>query len=245
MRGCWVLGPFKWREHYILGCLGRTILFFIFVKALKWRLQGIDSHVLEGIPNHLGQTCQGAGSNWFCDLCRLIWDFLVAQLVKNPPAMWETWVRSLGWEDPLEKRMVTHSRILAWRNSWTVQSMESQRAEHDWATICPRTYRKSQEIGGVVQWTTLGWSMCVEPLPASTPQSLLQLGGVGGAFLLSKASWEGLWEDLRENDMCHSQLQRHSGLVCDPPLWNLKGFKKLLEVVLAAEEGTVQLYLCW
>ena len=39
---------------------------------------------------------------------------LVAQLVKNPPAMWETWVRSLGWEDSLEKGMATHSIILAW-----------------------------------------------------------------------------------------------------------------------------------
>ena len=40
---------------------------------------------------------------------------LVAQLVKNLPAAWETWVRSLGWEDPLEKGMTTHSSILAWR----------------------------------------------------------------------------------------------------------------------------------
>ena len=38
----------------------------------------------------------------------------VAQLVKNPPAMWETWVRSLAWEDPLEKGKATHSSILAW-----------------------------------------------------------------------------------------------------------------------------------
>ena len=37
------------------------------------------------------------------------------QMVKNLPAMWETWVRSLGWEDPLEKEMATHSSILAWR----------------------------------------------------------------------------------------------------------------------------------
>ena len=43
------------------------------------------------------------------------WDSLVAQLVKNTPAMWETWVRSLAWEDPLEKGMATHSSILAWR----------------------------------------------------------------------------------------------------------------------------------
>ena len=41
---------------------------------------------------------------------------LVVQLVKNPPAMWETWVLSLGWEDPLEKGKVTHSSILAWSN---------------------------------------------------------------------------------------------------------------------------------
>ena len=41
--------------------------------------------------------------------------FLVAQTVKNPPAMWENWVRSLGWEDPLEEGMATHSSILAWR----------------------------------------------------------------------------------------------------------------------------------
>ena len=40
---------------------------------------------------------------------------LVAQMVKNPPAMWETWVQSLGWEDPLEEDMATHSSILAWR----------------------------------------------------------------------------------------------------------------------------------
>ena len=61
---------------------------------------------------------------------------LVAQLVKNPPAMWETWVRSLGWEDPLEKGMATHSSILAWRTSWTeeaggLQSMGSQRVGRD------------------------------------------------------------------------------------------------------------------
>ena len=48
------------------------------------------------------------------------WTSLVAQLVKNPPAMWETWVQSLGWEDPLEEGKATHSSILAWRIPWTV-----------------------------------------------------------------------------------------------------------------------------
>ena len=51
------------------------------------------------------------------------WASLVAQLVKNPSAMWETWVRSLGWEDPLEKGKATHSNIMAWRIPWTVWSL--------------------------------------------------------------------------------------------------------------------------
>ena len=45
---------------------------------------------------------------------------LVAQLVKNPPVLQESWVQSLGWEDPLEKGKATHSNILAWRIPWTV-----------------------------------------------------------------------------------------------------------------------------
>ena len=48
----------------------------------------------------------------------LDWAFLVAHLVKKSPVMWETWVQSLGWEDPLEKRMATRSSILAWRIPW-------------------------------------------------------------------------------------------------------------------------------
>ena len=60
----------------------------------------------------------------------------MAQLVKNLPAVLETWVRSLGWEDPLEKGKATHSRILAWRVLWAeepggLESMGSQRLGHD------------------------------------------------------------------------------------------------------------------
>ena len=61
---------------------------------------------------------------------------LVAQILKNPPTMQETWVQSLGWEDPLEKEMATHSRILAWRIPQTekpgeLQSVGSQRVRHN------------------------------------------------------------------------------------------------------------------
>ena len=55
----------------------------------------------------------------------------MAQKVKNLPAMRETWVQPLGWENPLEKGMATHSSIQAWRIPWTVQSMELQRVGHD------------------------------------------------------------------------------------------------------------------
>ena len=55
--------------------------------------------------------------------CFNLWALtLVAQLVKNLPAIWETWVQSLEWEDPLEKGKATHSSILAWRIPWTIQS---------------------------------------------------------------------------------------------------------------------------
>ena len=60
----------------------------------------------------------------------------MAQLVKNPPAIPETWLLSLGWEDPLEKEMAIHSRTLAWKIPWMeepdrLQSMGSQRVGHD------------------------------------------------------------------------------------------------------------------
>ena len=62
--------------------------------------------------------------------------FLMVQNVKSLPAMQETWVQFLGWKDPLEKEIATHSSILAWRIPWTeepggLQSMGSQRLGHD------------------------------------------------------------------------------------------------------------------
>ena len=56
-------------------------------------------------------------------------------MVKNLPAMWETWVRSLGWEDPLEEGVATHSSILTWRIAWQAPlSVGSQRVRHDQVT---------------------------------------------------------------------------------------------------------------
>ena len=66
---------------------------------------------------------------------------LVAQLVKNPPAMPETWVRSLGWEDPLEKGRATHSSISAWRIPWTIHGV-SESDMTEWPSLY-KQYRTS------------------------------------------------------------------------------------------------------
>ena len=67
------------------------------------------------------------------------WASLVAQIVKNLPIRWESWIQSLGWEDTLKKGKITYSSILAWgipmdRGACGLQSMGSQRVGHDWAT---------------------------------------------------------------------------------------------------------------
>ena len=77
------------------------------------------------IPESGRSTGEGIGCPF-----QYSWASLVAQLVKNP-AMQETWVRSLDWEDPLEKGKATHSSILAWRIPWTIQSMGLQRVGHN------------------------------------------------------------------------------------------------------------------
>ena len=74
-------------------------------------------------------------------------------MVKNLPAMWETWVESLGQEDPLEKGMATHSSVLAWRIPWTeelgdLQSLVSQRIGHDGASNT-HTHTHTEELGGL------------------------------------------------------------------------------------------------
>ena len=87
------------------------------------------------------------------------WASLVIQMVKNLPAIQETWVLSLGQEDPLEKVMVTHSSILAWRIPWIeepdkLQSMRLQRAGHDWVTntFTFFTFRGSTQIQSSLKW---------------------------------------------------------------------------------------------
>ena len=97
----------------------------------------------------------------------------VAQLVKNLPAMWDTWVRSLGQEDPLEKEMATHfnSSTLAWKIPWTeepgrLQSMGSLRVGQDWAAslslfTCIHWRRTWQPTPVLLSGESQGWGSLV------------------------------------------------------------------------------------
>ena len=92
---------------------------------------------------------------------------LVAQMVKNLPSIQETRVRSLCWEDPLEKNMVTHSSLHAWRIPWTeepggLQSMESQRVGHDSAT---NIYMLQHYYLSLIVWWQLKWHIFKEEIP--------------------------------------------------------------------------------
>ena len=81
--------------------------------------------------------CKESGTNEQLTHTQIFsWASLIAQLVKNLPAMWETWVQSLDWEDPLEKEMATHSSVLAWRipgigEPGGLPSMGPHRVGHD------------------------------------------------------------------------------------------------------------------
>ena len=80
---------------------------------------GKDSTGNAGDPGSIPGSERSAGEG-IGYLLQYSWASFMAQLVKNLPAMRDTWVRSLGWEDPLEKRKATHCSILAWRIPWTV-----------------------------------------------------------------------------------------------------------------------------
>ena len=82
---------------------------------------GKESACNAGDPSSIPRSERSPGEGIGCPP-QYPWASLVAQLVKNPPAMRETWVRSLGWEDPLEKGKATHSSVLAWRIHGSAES---------------------------------------------------------------------------------------------------------------------------
>ena len=90
-------------------------------------------------PGHLTKARHGDMCSRFKPCHQVSWGLLVAQMVRNLPTIKETWIKSLGWDDLLEKEMATHSSILDWRIPWTeepgeLQSMGFQWVAHDLET---------------------------------------------------------------------------------------------------------------
>ena len=142
----------------------------------------------------------------------------MAQLVKNPPARRETWVRSLGWEDPLEKGKATHSTILAWRIPWTVLSMGLQRVGHDWATVTFTMHgKRAYQVVLVVKNPSAnagdmrhGFDPWVEKIPwrrawPPTPVFLLGESHGQGSLLQSSQRIGHDWSDLAMHACIHSK----------------------------------------
>ena len=84
----------------------------LFISGFPYSTVGKESACNAGDPDLISGSGRSAGKGASYPL-QYSWASLVAQLVKNPPAMWETWVQSLGWEDPLQKGKATHSSIMA------------------------------------------------------------------------------------------------------------------------------------
>ena len=102
---------------------------------LPWKLSWYGIHLQCRRPGSISGLGRSTGEG-IGYLLQYSWASLVAQMVKNLPAMQETWVQSLGWEDPLEEGMATDSSILAWRiamdgGALRLQSAGSQRVGHD------------------------------------------------------------------------------------------------------------------
>ena len=89
---------------------------------VKWAVENITTNKASGGDGILTELFKILKDDAIkvCLYILLLGTSLVAQMVKNPPAVREIWVRSLGWEDPLEKGKATHSSVLAWRIPWTV-----------------------------------------------------------------------------------------------------------------------------
>ena len=92
---------------------------YIYIYEFPDNSVGKVSRCNAGDPSSIPGSGRSAGEGIGYPL-QYSWASLVAQLVKKLPAMWETWVQSLGWEDPPEKGTATHSSSLAWRIPWTV-----------------------------------------------------------------------------------------------------------------------------
>ena len=122
----------------------------------------------------------------------------------TPPAVQETWVQSLGWQDPLEKGMITHSGILAWRIPWTekpggLQSMWLQRLRHDWVTnTFTFLYTLGLHLGWEVMfiWVGMSWKAVTQNIHSAPSDTAAAYPHVD--LWNFKESTEGLRKHLQE-----------------------------------------------
>ena len=126
---CFLIWKCKQQEHNSL-CFPLLHQKFSHLQMLVFlhSLLGKESTWNAGDPGSIPESGRSTGEGIGYPL-QYSWASLVTQLVKNPPAMWETWFGSLGWEDPLEKGKATHYDILAWRIQVTVLSTGLQRVD--------------------------------------------------------------------------------------------------------------------
>ena len=118
--------------------------------------------------------CKVSICNWWNTVFRGA--SLVAQMVKNPPVLWETWVQSLGLEDSLEEGMATHSSIPVWRIPMDrmpggIESLGSQRVRHDWVTKHSTVHSRSVQSLSRVRLFVTPWTAAARPpCPSPTPR---------------------------------------------------------------------------
>ena len=114
-----------WEAHGKWYCWSKLFIPSLLVKCFPGRSSGKESTCNAGDPGLIPRWGSSPGEGRGYPL-QYSWASLVARMVKNPSAMLETWVQSLGWEDPLEEEMATHSSILAWRIPCTEEPGELQ-----------------------------------------------------------------------------------------------------------------------
>ena len=127
------------------------------------------------------------------------------------PAMRETWVRSLGREDPLEEGMATHSSILAWRIPWTeepggLQSTGSKRVGHNWATSLSLSFQDTHSLTIQSSWSVLKVYRKIKTFATLVP-SLYSEGH--SCLVFASFSWEPLFSTLSSYVFPHPQVLRH------------------------------------
>ena len=135
--GCYCLGSKIWSLFNLRIALVTKRHQEYWRQEISIPIPDISSHNLR--KTWCSSSIRNSGSLLISVVLYSLWPSLVARRFKRLPPMWENWVQSLGWEDPLEKEMATHSSILAWRilmmeELGRLQSMGSQRVGHDWVT---------------------------------------------------------------------------------------------------------------